>query len=322
MSEKLKDHNNEILSLLINKQIDKIIEANNLKDCYFSIRQNFDLDQFLWDIATHIYSSIGEKIDFATTTNKIKKCQEFAYVLYAKEQEKQKQEQEKLLRESIQAQKESISKEIASLEAKLAQVFNHQMIDQKGILLKIFELKKELQSLLVREKQLILSDMDKAMKDFNLELVAVLRYENLYIIESYIETINQDLLRVELEIKSKLDEEENAKLNRENHLLSIVKQITNSHKHENDLIKILELIESSLEIHYAQIKLDSDISGDLGADELDTIELGMEIEELVNIEIPNELLGAYRVGGFSDGHSYPIACSIQELLEYVISQLV
>jgi hypothetical protein len=50
MDENSKTKNDEILLLLINKQIDKIIATNQARDCYFSIRQNFDIEQSLEDV--------------------------------------------------------------------------------------------------------------------------------------------------------------------------------------------------------------------------------------------------------------------------------
>jgi acyl carrier protein len=54
------------------------------------------------------------------------------------------------------------------------------------------------------------------------------------------------------------------------------------------LAKIIPVFEKTLEIGKDKIKPESKIIEDLGADSLDTVELVMELEEVFNIEIPDE----------------------------------
>ncbi|BFM40120.1 hypothetical protein [Synechocystis sp. LKSZ1] len=328
MSE-LSQSNDEILALLIEKQTHKIIESYNKQDCYFSIRQNFDLEQFLWIIATQIYSSIGEKIDFIKTKKIIKQYQASAYSLHALEEKNKRQEQKRIGLEKIQKRKDIIYGEIELLESQLGQILDQNILDksinkstqEKNILLKIIKFKEELQNLFVTQREMILSEIKQAEIDYDFVLIAKLKFQDLVFLEEKIEKISNELLQLSTQINSKVQEEEMAEEKKKSYFLEIIKQVENTLGKEDILIEILELIESQLEIDYQLMKVDSSISNDLRADELDTIELSMEIEELVHVEIPNELLGSYRVGGLSDGTSYPISCSIRELLEFISSKL-
>ncbi len=53
--------------------------------------------------------------------------------------------------------------------------------------------------------------------------------------------------------------------------------------------KLCEIIVEQLGVKYDDINIDSDFSGDLGADSLDRVELTMAIEEEFNVEIPDEV---------------------------------
>ena len=52
--------------------------------------------------------------------------------------------------------------------------------------------------------------------------------------------------------------------------------------------QIQKLIAEKLEIDESKITLDSSFRGDLGADSLDTYELGYAIEEELGVSIPDE----------------------------------
>jgi hypothetical protein len=69
------------------------------------------------------------------------------------------------------------------------------------------------------------------------------------------------------------------------------------------------------------VTLDSHIITDLNADELDTVELAMALEEEFDIEIPDQLLGTVKkwppTYSNSFGDSDPVACTLRELLSFI-----
>lgn len=54
--------------------------------------------------------------------------------------------------------------------------------------------------------------------------------------------------------------------------------------------KIKEVIVDTLSCEADDVKLESSLAGDLGADSLDAVELNMALEEAFEIEIPDEAL--------------------------------
>ena len=56
----------------------------------------------------------------------------------------------------------------------------------------------------------------------------------------------------------------------------------------NTFEKVREVIAEELEVEDTQIKMESQIVDDLGADSLDVVELIMRLEEKFDIEIPDE----------------------------------
>jgi len=68
------------------------------------------------------------------------------------------------------------------------------------------------------------------------------------------------------------------------------------------LEKIKEIIAEELGIEKDEIKLESDLTDDLGADSLDAIELIMAIEEEFDVDIPDG--EATKIKGVSDIVSY------------------
>ncbi len=57
---------------------------------------------------------------------------------------------------------------------------------------------------------------------------------------------------------------------------------------EEILSKLKKLVSDELEIKTDEIKLDSNLVDDLGADSLEVVQLVMNLEEEFNIEIPDE----------------------------------
>ncbi len=70
--------------------------------------------------------------------------------------------------------------------------------------------------------------------------------------------------------------------------------------------RVQKIICEQLEIDRHLVTEDASISGDLGADSLDLVDLAMSIEEEFNIEVPDEALDHVRTVGdivkFIDDH--------------------
>lgn len=52
--------------------------------------------------------------------------------------------------------------------------------------------------------------------------------------------------------------------------------------------KLKEIVADQLDVDAEKVTMDSNITEDLGADSLDTVDLVMSIEEVFDIEIPDE----------------------------------
>lgn len=52
--------------------------------------------------------------------------------------------------------------------------------------------------------------------------------------------------------------------------------------------KLKEIVADQLDVEADKVTMDSSITDDLGADSLDTVDLVMSIEEVFDIEIPDE----------------------------------
>lgn len=52
--------------------------------------------------------------------------------------------------------------------------------------------------------------------------------------------------------------------------------------------KLKEIVADQLDVDADKVTMDSNITEDLGADSLDTVDLVMSIEEVFDIEIPDE----------------------------------
>ena len=54
------------------------------------------------------------------------------------------------------------------------------------------------------------------------------------------------------------------------------------------LAKVCSIVSEQLSVEAGEVKSDSNVQNDLGADSLDTVELVMALEEAFDIEIPDE----------------------------------
>ncbi len=90
----------------------------------------------------------------------------------------------------------------------------------------------------------------------------------------------------------------------------------------NIFVKVRKIVSEQLEVDESEVTLDSHISNDLNADELDTVELAMALEEEFDIEIPDHLLGTVKkwpptYSSNSFGDSDPVACTVRELFIFI-----
>ena len=61
--------------------------------------------------------------------------------------------------------------------------------------------------------------------------------------------------------------------------------------------RVQKIISEQLEIDSHLVTEDASISGDLGADSLDLVDLSMSIEEEFNLEVPDDVLDHIRTVG-------------------------
>ena len=87
-------------------------------------------------------------------------------------------------------------------------------------------------------------------------------------------------------------------------------------------VKVRKILSEQLEVDENEVTLDSHIITDLNADELDTVELAMALEEEFDIEIPDQLLGTVKKWPPTYSNNYfgdsdPVACTVRELLLFI-----
>ncbi|WP_375510620.1 acyl carrier protein [uncultured Nostoc sp.] len=120
---------------------------------------------------------------------------------------------------------------------------------------------------------------------------------------------------------------------RQNRLTELAKKLDESgrDKSMSDLfVKVLDIVSEQLSVdELDKVSLTNHICNDLGADELDTVELAMALEEAFdfNIEIPEDILGSVKKWppSYSNdyfGDSVPVACTVGELLDYIHKQIL
>ena len=61
--------------------------------------------------------------------------------------------------------------------------------------------------------------------------------------------------------------------------------------------KLKEIVADQLDVDAEKVTMDSNITEDLGADSLDTVDLVMSIEEVFDIEIPDEAVEKIKTVG-------------------------
>ncbi|MGN0605591.1 MAG: acyl carrier protein [Oscillospiraceae bacterium] len=61
--------------------------------------------------------------------------------------------------------------------------------------------------------------------------------------------------------------------------------------------KLKEIVADQLDVDADKVTMDSNITEDLGADSLDTVDLVMSIEEVFDIEIPDEAVEKIKTVG-------------------------
>ncbi len=87
-------------------------------------------------------------------------------------------------------------------------------------------------------------------------------------------------------------------------------------------LKVQDIISKQLGVNLNELTLTKHLSYDLGADELDTVELAVALEEEFDIEIPEDMLGSVQkwppsYSSNSLGDSEPVACTIGKLLDFI-----
>jgi hypothetical protein len=178
----------QYISLLIEKQVKKIIAENNSKDPYFSIRQDFDIDQWVWDFVVYIYKASGYSIDSLKTRQLILEHRSLAWHLYEKEQ---KENQEKITQQTIEIEKKRIQSEIKNLEIQL-EYEPQTNISEYLILQDLIHLRQQ-------EKKNIFQQIERAERDYDLHQAAELRYGVLSEITREIEKVEGRLVEIKAE---------------------------------------------------------------------------------------------------------------------------
>ncbi len=117
----------------------------------------------------------------------------------------------------------------------------------------------------------------------------------------------------------------------EKNILPLTRQLEASgrdKKMADIFLKVKDILIEQLCVESDKLTLSSHISNDLGADEIDTRELAMALEEEFDIEIPDDhsLLDSVKkwppsYNYNSLGDSEPVACTVGEILDYIHQQI-
>lgn len=152
------------------------------------------------------------------------------------------------------------------------------------------------------------------------------------VVNSWIEVLKK---RIATE-KAKRVEQARIEAERQLQLIENPVEITRTDYTQTEIFeKVKRIIIEQLSVESDRVTLSSHISDDLGADECDTRELAMALEEEFDdfeIEIPDDILGSennyqydYRTHQLSwclSGDGYrPVACTVGELLNYIYQQI-
>ena len=243
------DLKSEYISVLLEKQVKKIISENNVTDPYFTIRENFDIDQFVWDIAVYIYKSSGYNVDLVKTNQLILEHQSSAVALYQKEQEKARlenlriqAEQKRIRLNNSNVEKERIQTEIKNLENEKQKV-SGQYFSEIQVLQKISHLQQQEIDILKEEEEDVLQQIQRAERDYDLNRASELRFEKLSILQQQIIEKEAKSMEIQSDIKTKikLEQERITKLQEQ-------ERIKQEEQDKLLLEQIVPLLESQAEL--------------------------------------------------------------------------
>jgi acyl carrier protein len=89
-------------------------------------------------------------------------------------------------------------------------------------------------------------------------------------------------------------------------------------------VKVRKILSEQLEVDENEVTLDSHIITDLNADELDTVELGIALEEEFDIEIPDDLWSVFYEkprsffsSSIDDSDRGAVDCTVRELFIFI-----
>lgn len=131
---------------------------------------------------------------------------------------------------------------------------------------------------------------------------------------------------IEKETQQRIEKENR----RQNPLTELASELDKNGRDKNMselFLKVQDIVSEKLSVDEDYVTLDSHISNDLGADEFDTVELAMVLEEEFEfeIEIPEDMLGSRMKYPPSYSNSFgdrePAACTVGELLDFIYKQL-
>lgn len=115
---------------------------------------------------------------------------------------------------------------------------------------------------------------------------------------------------------------------RQSRLIELARQLEESGREKSmcDLfLKVQDIVSEQLGVNLNEVTLSKHLSYDLRADELDTVELAMALEEEFDIEIPEDMLGSVNKWppsySNSFGDSEPVACTVGKLLDFIHRRL-
>lgn len=115
---------------------------------------------------------------------------------------------------------------------------------------------------------------------------------------------------------------------RQNHLVELARldESGRNTSTSNLFLKVQAIVSEQLSVGLNEVTLSRHISNDLGADELDTVELAMALEEEFEVEIPEDMLGSVKkwppsYSSNTFGDSDPVACTVGELLDFIHKQV-
>jgi acyl carrier protein len=135
------------------------------------------------------------------------------------------------------------------------------------------------------------------------------------------ERVAEEVRRVAEEARRVAEEKAAEEARLRDEITSIMGELGIEESQAKIFVKVRKIVSEQLEVDESKVTLDSHISSDLNADELDTVELAMALEVEFDIEIPEDLLGTVKkwppTYSNSFGDSDPVACTVRELLSFI-----